>query len=59
LPLRVCFLLAAQRKAIHALVLEIPKHRLHDGDPFVVSEPPNKVSNLRRIVSIGLCLPSS
>jgi hypothetical protein len=38
LPLRVHFLFAAQRKPIHSLVLEIPKHRLHDRDPFVVDE---------------------
>jgi hypothetical protein len=39
LPLRVHFLLAAQSKSIHPLVLEIPEHRLYDGNALVVNEP--------------------
>ena len=41
LPLRIDLLLAAQHKPVHALVLEVPEHRLDDRDALVINESPH------------------
>ena len=38
LPLRIDLALTTQRKASHALVLEVGEHRFHDGDALIIGK---------------------